>query len=218
MKANLSILPEAQKSLWLELSKIPDNFILYGGTAIALQLGHRESVDFDFFSSQPLNRQHLIQQAVIFDNAKIIQPEINTLECFVPVNHAFVKFQFLAGLNKRLGRVDKIQICEDNRLQVASLRDLFGTKLHTIQARAELKDYLDIDAILNSGLTLEEGLGCSKAIFGVQFDSATSLRALCSYHDGDLPELSKQIKDRLSRAAAQIDNIPEVPLISETIT
>ncbi|WP_373321508.1 nucleotidyl transferase AbiEii/AbiGii toxin family protein [Rivihabitans pingtungensis] len=31
-------------------------FVLYGGTAIALRLGHRESVDFDFFSDRPLDR------------------------------------------------------------------------------------------------------------------------------------------------------------------
>lgn len=218
MKANLSILPEPQKLLWPRLSTIPNNFILYGGTAIALQLGHRQSVDFDFFSSQPLNRQYLIQCAVFLENAKVIQPEINTLECFVPIENTFVKFQFLAGIKKRLGRVDKIQTCDDNGLQVASLRDLLGTKLHTIQARAELKDYLDIYAILEHGLTLAEGLGCSQAIFGEQFDPATSLRALCSYHDGDLPELPKKIKDRLRRAAAQVNNIPYVPVISDTIT
>lgn len=218
MKADLSILPNAQKKLWPELSAIPKNFILYGGTAIALQLGHRQSIDFDFFSAQALNKSHLLQQANFLKNAKITQPEINTLECFVPIENTFVKFQFLAGLDKRLGRVDKIQICEDNKLQVASMRDLFGTKLHTIQARAELKDYLDIDAILNFGITLEEGLGYAQAIFGEQFDPATSLRALCSYHDGDLPELPKKIKARLSQSAAAVNDIKSTSLISETIT
>lgn len=218
MKPDLSILPEPQKLLWPQLSKIPNNFILYGGTAIALQLGHRQSVDFDFFSAQPLDRPGLIKQFDLLQDAKIVQPELNTLECFLSSENTFVKFQFLAGIGKRLGRVDKIQTCDDNGLQVASLRDLFGTKLHTIQARAELKDYLDIYAILEHGLALAEGLGCSQAIFGEQFDPATSLRALCSYHDGDLFELPKKIKDRLRSAAAQVDNIPYIPAISETIT
>ena len=49
---NLSMLPPPQLRLWLELDSTPDHFTLYGGTAFALRLGHRVSVDFDFFSSQ----------------------------------------------------------------------------------------------------------------------------------------------------------------------
>jgi Nucleotidyl transferase AbiEii toxin, Type IV TA system len=46
----LDILPDVQQRLWPELAQTPDNFTLYGGTAIALRLGHRQSVDFDFFA------------------------------------------------------------------------------------------------------------------------------------------------------------------------
>lgn len=46
----LDILPAAQVTLWQELGEeIPSTFTLYGGTALALQLGHRQSIDFDFF-------------------------------------------------------------------------------------------------------------------------------------------------------------------------
>jgi hypothetical protein len=47
----LDILPESQRQLWPELDAVPYGFVLYGGTALALQLGHRVSEDFDFFSS-----------------------------------------------------------------------------------------------------------------------------------------------------------------------
>jgi Nucleotidyl transferase AbiEii toxin, Type IV TA system len=46
----LDILPDAQRRLWPELAQTPEDFTLYGGTAIALRLGHRQSVDFDFFA------------------------------------------------------------------------------------------------------------------------------------------------------------------------
>lgn len=49
MRPKLEILPPSQLKLWPLLSQIPKNFILYEGTAVALQLGHRESIDFDFF-------------------------------------------------------------------------------------------------------------------------------------------------------------------------
>jgi hypothetical protein len=44
----LDILPEPQQRLWPELAEIPAEFVLYGGTAVALHLGHRQSVDFVF--------------------------------------------------------------------------------------------------------------------------------------------------------------------------
>jgi hypothetical protein len=47
----LEILPESQLRLWQELDAVPPDFVLYGGTGLALQLGHRASEYFDFFSS-----------------------------------------------------------------------------------------------------------------------------------------------------------------------
>ncbi len=47
----LDILPLSQRRLWDELGELPEEFVLYGGTAIALHLGHRQSVDFDFFTN-----------------------------------------------------------------------------------------------------------------------------------------------------------------------
>ncbi len=53
----MEVLPPAQKRLWPELRAAAElGFVLYGGTAIALRLGHRHSVDFDFFSEKPLDR------------------------------------------------------------------------------------------------------------------------------------------------------------------
>jgi hypothetical protein len=52
MIPHLDILPASQRALWRELAEIPPDFVLYGGTALALRLGHRQSEDFDFFSSQ----------------------------------------------------------------------------------------------------------------------------------------------------------------------
>jgi hypothetical protein len=48
----LEILPSPQLSLWEELKQTPQHFVLYGGTAMALRLGHRQSEDFDFFSNE----------------------------------------------------------------------------------------------------------------------------------------------------------------------
>ncbi len=214
MLVHLEILPPAQLKLWPLLKGIPSNFILYGGTAIALQLGHRVSVDFDFFSDIPLNKSELLSSFPLLSQYPLIQPEINTIDSFIEIPEGIVKLQFLAGLGDRQKRVENPIIAEDIQLKIASLKDLFATKLNTIQQRAECKDYIDIDALIRSGLSLEEGLGCSIAVYGKQFDPATSLRALCSYRDGDLNELDEKIKSRLSAAARAVENIKEVTPIN----
>ncbi len=207
MKLYLNILPPAQQKLWPLLKDIPKNFILYGGTAIALQLGHRISVDFDFFSESPLDRHILMTTLPFLNQHKIIQPEINTIDTFIEFPEGIVKLQFLGGLSDRQKRIFDTVIADDNYLQIASLKDLFATKLNTIQHRAECKDYIDIDAIIQSGISLEEGLAYAVAVFGIPFDPGTSLRALCSYRDGNLNELDPTIKKRLTQLAAKIDAI-----------
>jgi hypothetical protein len=53
----IEILPLAQKEIWPELAPAPGlSFVLYGGTAVALHLGHRVSIDFDFFKAGPLEK------------------------------------------------------------------------------------------------------------------------------------------------------------------
>jgi hypothetical protein len=44
MRPRLDILPAEQQRLWPELSQLPEHFVLYGGTAVALRLGGRQSV------------------------------------------------------------------------------------------------------------------------------------------------------------------------------
>lgn len=57
-KPCFQILPPVQQRLWSELRRAPElGFALYGGTSIALRLGHRRSVDFDFFTPDPLDRE-----------------------------------------------------------------------------------------------------------------------------------------------------------------
>lgn len=205
MKPRLEILPSAQLKLWPALKTVPRNYILYGG------------IDFDFFSSQPLNKNILLEALPFLREAKIVQPEINTLDCYVSMNHESVKLQFLAGLGTRLGRVEEPLRCDDNGIFIASLRDLLANKLNTIQSRAEMKDYVDIDAILQTGISLAEGLGCSMAIFGKTFDPGTSLRALCSYADGDLTRLPVQIRNRLIQQAIRVEMIPSIAPLSKDL-
>ena len=197
---NLDILPPAQRNLWQQLSDVPGSFVLYGDTAVALQLGHRISEDFDFFTSMSFSPDELVGRLTMFSAAKRPQYMENTLTLSVSAGNDPVKISFFGGLP--LNRVqDPLQA--ENGVYVASLLDLFGTKCKVAMDRAIFKDYLDIVAILkNTDLTLADGLAAANAIYGDAFIPLTSLKALSYTSDlaktlpaSDLAVLHKAITD-----------------------
>src|SRR5581483_158188 len=172
---NLNILPEPQKLLWKELKDTPKTFILYGGTALALRLGHRQSEDFDFFSNSSFRADSLLKSIPYLKHAEMSQFQDNTLTAIINRNGP-VKVSFFGSLEMR--RVHDPELAEEGGIQVASMLDLLASKLKTVQARAEAKDYRDIAAMLEAGLGLGEGLAAAIAVYGKEFNGALSLKAL----------------------------------------
>ena len=75
-KPRMEIMPIVQRQLWSELQPAAQlGFVLYGGTAIALRLGHRTSVDFDLFSSKPLNRDAIRDSLPFVVRSTVVQDE-----------------------------------------------------------------------------------------------------------------------------------------------
>ena len=109
-----------------------------------------------------------------------------------------------------MGRAGDAQITDDGVIQVASLIDLAATKLKVIQQRAESRDYLDIAELLKTGLTLSEGLGAARALYGEIFNPMISLKALTYFEDGNLPALPKATKDFLRSAAQDTKAVPAI--------
>ncbi len=199
----LDILPEPQRRLWDELGTVPAEFVLYGGTAIALHLGHRRSDDFDFFSTQPFDPAKLAALLPFMDGATITQREPNTLSGTVD-RGGQVKVSFF-GVPDVL-RLAPPHIARGNGLRVASLLDLAGTKASVVQQRAEARDYIDIDAILGDGrIDLPTALAAAKAIYGSPFNPEITLKALSFFDDGNLCRLPQVTKDRLAKAAREVD-------------
>ena len=209
----LDILPSSQRRLWDELSAIPSEFVLYGGTALALRLGHRQSVDFDFFGRRRFQPRELTEGLPMLAGATITQQAPDTLSVIVdrggPVRLSFFGVP-------RVTRVQPPDVAVGNGLRVASLLDLAGTKVSVVQQRAEAKDYLDIAAILTDGqVDLATALAAAGVIYGKQFNPLITLKALSFFEDGDLGRLSRSIKDLLAAAAARVDLtcLPDVPVV-----
>ena len=81
-----------------------------------------------------------------------------------------------------------------------------------VQSRAEGKDYRDIAALLENGITLQQALAAAKAIYGDQFEPRTTLRALSYFADGDLPKLPTSMQNALRSAAAGV-KLDELPML-----
>jgi hypothetical protein len=205
----LEILPPAQRRLWEELKHTPKDFVLYGGTALALRLAHRTSEDFDFFSNYSFAPDSLRKAIPYLHQAEMSQFEANTLTAIVDRTGP-VKVSFFGGL--ALNRIQDPDVTLDSGIQVASLLDIAATKLATIQQRAQARDYQDIAAIMIAKITLSDALAAAAAVYGKQFNGALSLKALTYFADGDLPQLSSDTREQLRALAAQV-NLKQIPVL-----
>jgi hypothetical protein len=210
----LDVLPTAQRQLWPELVRVPPDFVLYGGTALALRLGHRQSVDFDFFSSIPFETAKLQAELGWAAEAEVLQFQPNTLTLAVQ-RQGPVKVSFFGGLS--FGRVGTPEFASASRVCVAALLDLAATKLKVVQERAESRDYVDLFHLLRAGVNLEDGLGAAQAVYGQLFNPTISVKALSYFGDGDLPRLPEETKQFLAQAAAAVREIPVVKRLSDKI-
>lgn len=186
-------------------------FVLYGGTALALHLGHRASLDFDLFRTEPLNKDEIRQFCVSLPSAGIVQDDVDTVVALVSMSSGTVKLSFFGNI--RFGRVGEPFLSSDGTLLVASLDDLLATKLKAILDRAEARDYEDIAALLRHGLSLQRGLAAFHAMF--HGEPATVLRAIGWFQDGNLQSLSDADRQVLLAARDRVGDLPHVHLMPE---
>jgi Nucleotidyl transferase AbiEii toxin, Type IV TA system len=200
----LDILLGAQRRLWPELAQTPEDFTLYGGTAIALRLGHRHSVDFDFFAlASTFEPIILLQRVPYLRDSVVRQSAANTLSVTVDRGDP-VQLSFFGGLG--LGQVAPVGVAEGPRLKIAALIDLAGMKAAVVTQRAELRDYLDIHALMTeANITLPEMLAAGTIIYGTQFSPLLSLKAIAYHDDAALAELPKNVRHDLIEAVKATD-------------
>ena len=203
------VLPAAQQQIWNDLAAAPHlGFVLYGGTAIALHLGHRRSIDFDFFRSEPLDKHQVRAEFAFVKEAAVLQDTPDTLVVLAEMPAGLVKISFF-------GRVNDPLLTRDGVLLVASLDDLMATKLKATLDRAEAKDYRDIAELISAGVSLSVGLGAFRQMFNGE--PAQVLRAIGYFKDGDLNTLSQADQQLLRSALDRVDVLPDVRLKSGSL-
>jgi hypothetical protein len=105
LEPKFSILPAAQREIWAKLAPAQQaNFVLYDGTAVALYLGHRESLDFDLFRSEPLDKEQIRAAFGFVGGAAILQDMPDTLVVLAKMPSGLVKVSFFGSIG--FGRVN----------------------------------------------------------------------------------------------------------------
>ena len=196
----LDILSPAQREIWDKLEPISEmGFMLYGGTALALQLNHRRSMDFDFFSSKPLDSDLILNTLPNADTVAIEKSEPRTLEL---ITVSGVHLSFFGDLSIR--HLGKPVTAQNNHLKIASLDDLMAAKLKVLFQRIACKDYQDLAALIRHGVSLSKGLADAAAIYGNAFQPIVALKALTYFEGGDLDSLPDEDKTTLLNAAQKV--------------
>ena len=120
-----------------------DFFALAGGTSLSLQLGHRISIDLDFFTTKEFNVEYLI--TILKQDFEIsdVSSNTNSLSLFIKYNSQLIKVDFL---RHNYPLLDKIIIVDSIRLY--SVNDIAAMKLNAITNRGAKKDFYDIHELL----------------------------------------------------------------------
>lgn len=138
------ILDEKRLTLLPLFKYFKKDFYLAGGTGLALQIGHRDSIDFDFFTAKEFDTKKLFQELKsAFKNHKLlkIQEEKNTLSLLINKEVRCSFFSYDYPLCK--------EPINEKCIKIASIEDIACMKLSAITGRASNKDYIDLYFVLN---------------------------------------------------------------------
>ena len=129
----LGLLKEIQKI------KIFENLLLVGGTSLALQIGHRVSIDLDFFGKLDVDRQEIITELSKLGELKTIH-FTNNINIFT-LNGIKIDI-----VNYSYPWLQKERIIDNIRL--ANIIDIVAIKIAAIVGRGTMKDFIDLYFIL----------------------------------------------------------------------
>lgn len=190
-KVHFEVLPEAQKKVLHQLGPIvdQDGFYLGGGTAIALQLGHRRSIDFDWFTDQLFDNPHQYS-GNLGDRGltwQLQQAAPGTLHGTVDgVKVSFLSYQY--------PRIEDLVGISGHSCTMASLLDLGCMKLAAVAQHGSRKDFIDIWALAHHGLGLGEMLASYRKKYATD-DIAHLLMALSYFDDAELEPMPVMLID-----------------------
>ena len=198
------ILDDHQIKLLPLVKEFKRTFYLAGGTAIALHIGHRRSIDFDLFRKAAINHKLVLDKINSFNHKPIIMRRVSEQINLVVDNVKFTFFQYPFDV--------EMSVKFENFISLPPLLDLAAMKAYAMGRRSKWKDYVDLYFILTQYYTINEIAKRASEIFGDLFSEKQFRAQLCYFDDVDYteevefickPVAQTEIKDKLTLLASQ---------------
>ncbi len=170
--------PRGMEVLDLLSATLPmERFYLAGGTGLALQLGHRESYDLDFFSQAEFDTFGIIQALGAAGHFRLTGEATGTV-------HGFLNDVKVTFLHYPYGLL--FQPIAFNRISIADPRDIGLMKITAISGRGSKKDFIDLRFISRQVTPLESLFGLMEKKYpGVDYSMYHLIRSLAYFDDAD---------------------------------
>lgn len=172
-------------------------FVLVGGTALALQLGHRNSIDLDFFGEQSINEGVYVKKLRKYGDVNILNASKNIL--ITTINGIKIDF-----VHYTYPWISEKTILEN--IPLASKQDIAAMKLNAIAGRGSKKGFIDLYFLLNE-FSLEQMIGFYRAkyTYHSEFSMLKSLTYFEDAEDRPTPDIFhefdwKQCKNKIRAA------------------
>jgi predicted nucleotidyltransferase component of viral defense system len=165
--------------------KFLNDFYLSGGTALSLQIGHRESEDLDFFSQKTFDPEKLQQELMKLGNLTDTELDQGTLNTFLNG----VKLQFLEYPYRM---IKPLVIWQS--LQLSSVEDIACTKLQTIAMRGSKKDFVDLYFLLQRYQLKQLFEWLEEKYQGVDYNQSFILKSLIYFKDAQKQPMPRMLQ------------------------
>ena len=175
-----AILNDKQVELLPLIGEFKREYYLVGGTALALFLGHRRSIDFDLFKFAPLNRKKNVEKIRQFGYEPLITWNVTDQINLVvnDVKLTFFQYPFQIKANNIF----------EGQIRIPELIDLAAMKAYALGRRSKWKDYVDLFFLLKEQFSFETISQRANAIFGNMFSDKLFRSQLSYFEDIDYTE------------------------------
>lgn len=175
------ILTSAQQELLPLIRQFRKEYYLVGGTAIALQIGHRKSVDFDLFKPTRINKNKIKRELNAFslEVERVLFEDRDQLHVVINgVKVTFFEYPY------RIPHPVKW----DNTISMPTLLDLASMKSYAMGRRSKWKDYVDLYFLLQEKFGYHQIVERSKELFASEFNEKLFREQLSYFADVDYSE------------------------------
>ncbi len=170
-------LSEKGKEIFPKLTAFA-NFYLAGGTALALQIGHRMSIDFDFFSKKPINENLSTEVKSVFPEKQVRPSVDNSDELTVFVDDTKITFLYYP-FSLKTDECPQYQ-----GVNLLSIKEIAATKAYVIGRRGSFRDYVDLYFVVSEGhASLNEIIELAEQKYSNEFNSRLFLEQLIYLKD-----------------------------------